>query len=109
MHLFGPRGKRIIETRGVGFYFRRILSAIGRGRPRARLGNALSLNGLINFSFLRNRSTLTVIAAYLDAFQKIADAATNAKGTATTSPLALYRLFHCRTVRRRCRRALQAI
>lgn len=34
--------------------------------------------------FLLNRSTLSVIAAYLDAFQKIADSATNAKGKQKT-------------------------
>lgn len=33
-----------------------------------------------SFYFFTNRSTLSVIAAYLDAFQKIADSATNAKG-----------------------------
>lgn len=36
--------------------------------------------------FLLNRSTLSVIAAYLDAFQKIADSATNAKGKQKNIP-----------------------
>lgn len=41
--------------------------------------NLYFLSVFLMLSYL-NRSTLSVIAAYLDAFQKIADSATNTKG-----------------------------
>jgi len=63
------------ECSAMGAMFQQIITDMKAGAPMWEdfLSKAAKLHTAL-------KSTLSVIAAYLDAFQKIADAATNAKG-----------------------------